>query len=175
MSPDPTAPEPDRPDAPTPGAPTPDAPTPDAPTPGAGQPSAWRRLGRTSAPRRTKAQLLGAVLALALGFAIATQVQQTQVGGLETMRQDDLFRVLGDVNQRSSRLDQQVRELQSQRDQLANGAGSSQAAIQQAQRRLDALRLLAGTAPAQGQGIRLTITDPEAKVTAPMLLDAAPQ
>ena len=161
MSPDPTAPEPDR----------PDAPTPDAPTPGAGQPSAWRRLGRTSAPRRTKAQLLAAVLALALGFAIATQVQQTQVGGLETMRQDDLFRVLGDVNQRSSRLDQQVRELQSQRDQLANGAGTSQAAIQQAQRRLDALRLLAGTAPAQGPGIRLTITDPELKVTAPMLLD----
>lgn len=161
MSPDPTTPEPDR----------PDPPTPDAPTPGAGQASAWRRLGRMSAPRRTKAQLLGAVLALVLGFAIATQVQQTQVGGLETMRQDDLFRVLGDVNQRSSRLDQQVRELQSQRDQLANGAGSSQAAIQQAQRRLDALRLLAGTAPAQGQGIRLTITDPEAKVTAPMLLD----
>jgi uncharacterized protein YlxW (UPF0749 family) len=124
-----------------------------------------------SAPRRTKAQILGAVLALALGFAIATQVQQTQAGGLETMRQDDLVRLLDDVSQRSSRLDQQVRELQAQRDQLASGAGSSQAALEQTQRRLDTLRILAGTAPAEGPGIRLTIADPGARVTAPMLLD----
>ncbi len=136
-----------------------------------GRASSWRRLARMSAPRRTKAQVLGAVLALALGFAIATQVQQTGEGGLESLRQDDLVRVLDDVSQRSSRLDEQVRELESQRDQLASGAGSSQQALEQAQRRLDTLRILAGTAPAQGQGIRITITDPGSKVTAPMLLD----
>ena len=134
-------------------------------------PSSWRRLARMSAPRRTKAQALGAGLALALGFAIATQVQQTQDAGLESLRQDDLVRVLDDVSQRSSRLDQQVRELQGQRDELASGATSSQAALEQAKRRLDTLRLLGGTAPAQGQGIRVTITDPGSKVTAPMLLD----
>lgn len=134
-------------------------------------PSSWRRLARMSAPRRTKAQVLGAGLALALGFAIATQVQQTKDAGLESLRQDDLVRVLDDVSQRSSRLDQQVRELQGQRDELASGAGSSQAALEQAKRRLDTLRLLGGTAPAQGQGIRVTITDPGSKVTAPMLLD----
>lgn len=115
--------------------------------------------------------MLGAFLTLALGFAIAAQFQQTQAGGLETMRQDDLVRVLDDVSQRSTRLDQQVRDLQSQRDLLATGAGSSQAAIDQAQRRLDVLRILAGTAPAQGAGIRMTITDPDNAVTAPQLLD----
>ncbi len=133
--------------------------------------SSWRRLARMSAPRRTRAQLLGAALAIALGFAIATQVQQTQGAGLESMRQDDLVRLLDDVSQRSTRLDQQVRELEGQRDQLASGAGSTQAAVEQARRRLDTLRILAGTAPAEGQGIRVTITDAGAKVTAPMLLD----
>lgn len=144
-------------------------PTP-SPTPST-QTSAWRRLARAGAPRSTRAQLLGAVLAVVLGFAIATQVQQTQDSGLESMRQDDLVRVLDDVSQRSTRLDQQARELQAQRDALAGGAGTSQAAIEQAQKQLQALRTLAGTAPAQGPGVRVTVTDPDQKVTAAMLLD----
>jgi uncharacterized protein YlxW (UPF0749 family) len=133
--------------------------------------SAWRRLARAGAPRGTKAQLLGAVLALALGFAFATQVQQTQGAGLEGMRQDDLVRVLDDVSQRSTRLDQQARELQAQRDALAGGADNSQAAIDQATQQLDALRILAGTAPAQGPGVRITVTDPDQKVSAVQLID----
>jgi uncharacterized protein YlxW (UPF0749 family) len=135
------------------------------------RPSAWRRLARAGAPRGTKAQLLGAVLALALGFAFATQVQQTQGAGLESMRQDDLVRVLDDVTQRSTRLDREARDLQAQRDALAGGANSSQAAIDQATKQLEALRILAGTAPAQGPGVRITITDPDQKVTSAQLLD----
>jgi uncharacterized protein YlxW (UPF0749 family) len=115
--------------------------------------------------------VLGATLALVLGFAIATQVQQTQEAGLETMRQEDLVRLLDDVSQRSTRLDQQARELQAQRDALAGGAGSSQAAIDQATKQLENLRILAGTVPAQGPGIRVTIADPARQVTAAMLLD----
>ena len=133
--------------------------------------SAWRRLARAGAPRGTKAQLLGAALALALGFAFATQVQQTQGAGLDSMRQDDLVRVLDDVSQRSTRLDQQARELQAQRDALAGGANSSQAAIDQATRQLESLRILAGTAPAQGPGIRITITDPDQKVSTAQMVD----
>ena len=132
--------------------------------------SAWRRLARAGSPRTTRAQVLGAILTLALGFAIATQVQQTQEGGLDQMRQDDLVRVLDDVSQRSARLDLQVRDLQSQRDRLGAGAGS-QEAIDQARQRLDALRLLGGTAPAQGPGIRITIDDPGSAVLAAQLLD----
>src|SRR5512132_2730365 len=144
---------------------------PPAGTPTPSSASPWRRLARAGAPRSTKAQVLGAVLALALGFAIATQVQQTQESGLESMRQDDLVRVLDDVSQRSTRLDEQVRELQAQRDALTSGANTSQAAIDQATKQLEALRVLAGTAPAQGPGIKVTIADPSQKVTSAMLLD----
>lgn len=133
---------------------------------------AWTRLGRMGKPRLTRAQLLGTVLTLALGFAIVTQVQQTQDSGLESMRQEDLVQVLDDVSQRSSRLEDQVRELQAQRDALKSGAGDSQAALSQARQRLATLQVLAGTAPAQGPGIRLTINDPAGKVTSALLLDA---
>src|SRR4029450_10494867 len=91
--------------------------------------------------------------------------QSTKESRLESMRQDDLVRVLDDVSQRSTRLDQQVRELQAQRDQLTSGANTSQAAIDQATKQLEALRVLAGTAPAQGPGIKVTIADPREKGT----------
>ncbi len=73
---------------------------------------AWRRLRLIGAPRFTKANVLVTVLAVTLGFALATQVQQTQGAGLESLTQPELLRVLDDVSQRSARLDAQLAELQ---------------------------------------------------------------
>ncbi|HRW40088.1 MAG TPA: DUF881 domain-containing protein [Microthrixaceae bacterium] len=123
------------------------------------------------APRLTRANLLATLLTVALGFAIATTIQQNQIAGLGGLRQDELVRLLDDVTQRSNRLDNQVRELEAQRDTLKSGADNAAAAVAQAQRRLDQLAILAGTVPARGPGIRLTITDPDNKLRAAMLLD----
>jgi uncharacterized protein YlxW (UPF0749 family) len=134
--------------------------------------TAWQRLRRSAAPRATKANALAAVLAISLGFAVATQIRQNQTAGLQTLRQDELVRVLDDLGQRSARLDQQVRELQAQRDGLTSGADTAAEAAVQAQRRLDQLGILAGTVPAEGPGIRLTVSDPGRAVRGPALLDA---
>jgi uncharacterized protein YlxW (UPF0749 family) len=123
------------------------------------------------APRLTRANLLAGLLTVALGFAIATQIQQNSTAGLQTLRQDELVRVLDDVSQRVARLDQQRRDLETQRDVLKSGANSSEAAVAQAQTRLDQLAILAGTVPAVGPGIRLTITDPNGAIHAALLLD----
>ncbi|MGV1007840.1 MAG: DUF881 domain-containing protein [Dermatophilaceae bacterium] len=140
--------------------------------PGAPQPpSPWERLRRTAAPRATKANALAALLAVSLGFAIATQIQQNQSAGLQTLRQDELVRVLDDLGQRSSRLDQQVRDLQAQRDGLSSGANTAAQAAAQAQQRLDQASILAGTVRAQGPGVRLTVTDPARAVKGTTLLD----
>ena len=119
----------------------------------------------------TRGNLLATGLTLCLGFAIATQIQQTQETGLTSLRQDELVRVLDDVNQRSSRLDQQVRELEAQREVLTSGANTAAEAAAQAQKRLDQLSILAGTAPARGPGIALTISYPSGAVRGPVLLD----
>lgn len=134
--------------------------------------SAGERLLRMARPRATKANALAALLAILLGFAVATQVRQNQSLGLESLRQSELVNILDSTTLRSSRLDQEARELQTTRDQLVSGSTSGAAALKAAQERLDALRILAGTSRARGPGIRMTIGDPGAKVTAPLLLDA---
>lgn len=133
--------------------------------------SARKRLLLMSRPRPTKANALAGLLAILLGFAVATQVRQNQSLGLESLRQSELVNILDNATLLSSRLDQNARELQATRDQLVGSNGDS-AAVNAAQERLDALGILAGVAPARGPGIRMTITDPRGKVTAPTLLDA---
>jgi len=132
----------------------------------------WQRLALMARPRATKANALAALLAILLGFAVATQVRQTQVLGLESLRQSELVTILDNTTLLSARLDQNARELQATRDELISGSTSGAAALTAAQERLDTLRVLAGTAQAHGPGIRMTINDPGAKVTAPLLLDA---
>jgi uncharacterized protein YlxW (UPF0749 family) len=126
---------------------------------------------RMARPRATRANLFAALLAIVLGFALATQVQQTQEQGLEQLREDELVRILDDVTQDAARLGNDARALELSRDRLVSGADSSAEALRAAQERLDTLGILAGTAPATGPGIVLTITDPAGKVTSALLLD----
>jgi hypothetical protein len=64
-------------------------------------PSAMSRLALSARPRATKANLLAALLALLLGFAMATQVHQNQSAGLETLSQSDLLSILDNATQPS--------------------------------------------------------------------------
>ncbi len=132
----------------------------------------WRQLARMARPRATKANFLAAMLALLLGFAIATQVHQTQSSNLETLREDDLVRLLDQVQQDNGRLGDEIQVLQAQRNQLQSGVAGSAAARAAAAQRLDSLGILAGTVKAHGPGITITIRDPKDGVTAPLLLDA---
>jgi uncharacterized protein YlxW (UPF0749 family) len=134
--------------------------------------TAWRRLGRAGRPRPTKANVLATLLALGLGFAIAAQVHQTSIEGLENLREDELIRILDTVDQDGNRLAQELQTLQSSRDRLQSDTTSLTEAQKAAQQRLDSLAILAGTVPAKGPGVVLTIRDPASGVTAPLLLDA---
>ena len=133
--------------------------------------AAWRRMLLMGRPRATRANLLGALLAVLLGAGIAAQVQLTNERGLAELSQSDLVRVLDDVSVRSSRLDQQVRELEATRDRLKSGTGTTAEALAQAQKRIDTLGILAGTVGARGPGITLTISDPDNQVGATLILD----
>ena len=164
------------PDAPSSEAPSPEITPSGAPENGTsrvpveGQ-AAWTRLLKMSRPRATRANLLAALLAVLLGAGIAAQVQLTNQRGLDELSQTDLVRVLDDISLRSSRLDQQVRELEATRDRLTNGTGTAAEALEQAQKRVDTLGILAGTLAAKGPGITLRITDPTNAVTGPIVLD----
>lgn len=133
--------------------------------------AAWRRLLRMGSPRATKANVIVTLLALALGFAIAAQVRQTDLQGLANLREDELVRILDNITQENSRLGSEIRELERTRGQLASGATSEEAQAA-AQARLDTIQILSGTVAASGPGIVVTIADPERRVTGINILDA---
>ncbi|GAA4122405.1 hypothetical protein GCM10022415_26420 [Knoellia locipacati] len=146
-------------------------PYPGRPGPAVTSQRAWRRLIRAGRPRATKANVLATLLAIGLGFAIAAQVRQTSIEGLEDLREDELIRILDTVDQDGNRLAEEIQTLRFSRDRLQSDTTSLSEARTAAQQRLDSLAILTGTAPARGPGIVLTIRDPEFGVTAPMLLD----
>lgn len=141
-------------------------------TPRGGARASWRRIYLMARPRLTRANVFALLLASLLGFALATQVRQTQEEGLEDLRQDELVRILDDVTQNGSRLDEEIAELEETRDELATSEGNSPEAIAAAQERAETLGILAGTERATGPGITLTIEDPGGEVDAVSLLDA---
>ncbi|HYJ27018.1 MAG TPA: DUF881 domain-containing protein [Nocardioides sp.] len=132
---------------------------------------AWHRLLRAGSPRATRANVLAMVLAGALGFAIIAQVRQTSTEGLENLREDDLVRLFAGADRAGDQLADEIRGLQSSLELLKSQSTNEAEAQRAARERLEALGILAGTVPATGPGIILTISDPDGKVDAPILLD----
>lgn len=122
---------------------------------------------------RSPAAILVGILIGLLGFALAVQVRSnTSTSGLPAARQEDLVRILDDLSSREDRLRRQIAELEAARTRLSTAGDRSSTALQEARKRSTALGILAGTVPAQGPGIELTIADPERRLAAEDLLDA---
>lgn len=133
-------------------------------------PRGWRRL---LAPRLRRVDLAVAVLLAVLGFAAVVQVRATQEDGpLAAARQEDLVQILDDLANRNDRLRAEVSALNQARAELSSGGDRSEAALAEARRRAQLLGVLAGTVPASGPGLLLTITDPEDRIGPEVLLDA---
>ena len=166
-------------DAPDLGAPDLDAPAPAAdagdrpaqpPEPPA-EPA--QRPGRPRRRRDPLAAALIGVLTLLLGFAFAVQVRTTGTGeDYSTLREEDLVRILDDLDAREDRLREQIADQRAALRDLTNDDSQSEAALQEAQERAEALGILNGTVAAQGPGLLMTIRDPEGRVRVADLLDA---
>jgi uncharacterized protein YlxW (UPF0749 family) len=122
--------------------------------------------------RAAPTQIVIAVLCGLLGFFAVVQLRlQADDNNLRTARQSDLIRILDDLNDRSERLDSEIRDLEQRRSELQSGSDKSKAALTEAEERKATLGILAGTVPAKGPGIFLRIADPQQKVDAAVLLD----
>ena len=149
------------PESPDPGSAGTDGTGPVAAGPGKGR---WSGAG---------AHLLIAGLCALLGFAVVLQVQRTAAGDtLATARPDDLVLILDELQRREDALNTQIAGLQESLARLQRSGESSEEALAEAQRQSQALGILAGTVPAAGPGVTITITDPDRRVTPEVLLDA---
>ncbi len=122
--------------------------------------------------RVTRAQLIVALLLFVLGLGLAIQVSSTSDNSaLRGARQEDLVRILDELDDRTQRLEAEKNRLENQRRELENSSDRAEEARRQTQQRAQQLGVLAGTVAAQGPGILLTITDPAGAVEPDMLLD----
>lgn len=120
----------------------------------------------------TAGVMIVALLAL-LGFTLVVQFKTTSTDPtLGATRQEDLVRILSDLDARESRLQQDIRALEDSQRQLQSGEQGRQAALDEATRRADELGILAGTLPAVGPGLTVQFDAGAKPITANRVLDA---
>lgn len=130
------------------------------------------RLWKALTARPDGGQVVVAVLVGALGFGAVLQVRADEEDQLGQARRTDLVQILSDLNQRGGRLESELGELQATQRELASGADSEEAALEQTAARARQLAVLAGTEPASGPGVEVTIEDPGLRVAARHILSA---
>ncbi|SCE87279.1 DUF881 domain-containing protein [Micromonospora saelicesensis] len=116
--------------------------------------------------------MIAALLAL-LGFTLVVQLKTTSTDPtLGATRQEDLVRILSDLDARENRLQQDIRALEDSQRQLQSGEQGRQAALDEATRRADELGILAGTLPAVGPGLTVQFDAGVKPISANRVLDA---
>jgi uncharacterized protein YlxW (UPF0749 family) len=130
---------------------------------------------RPAAAKRpiTSAGVVIAVLLALLGFTLVVQVKSnTADSGLASARQEDLVRILSDLEAREERLRDEIADLEDSQRQLTSGAEGREAALDEATRRADELGVLAGTLPARGPGLTVRFQEGSERLKASAILDA---
>ncbi|MFW6719624.1 DUF881 domain-containing protein [Streptomyces sp. MAR4 CNY-716] len=152
----------------------PGPPAPPEPSLGAGR----RRLADSVwPPRLTRSQLIVALLLFVLGLGLAIQVRSTgESSALRGARQEDLVRILDELDDRTQRLEDERERLEDQKAELENSSDQAEEARRQTEAKERQLGVLAGTVAAEGPGIEITVRGPEGAgsegaVEADMLLD----
>ncbi|MCT1385877.1 DUF881 domain-containing protein [Brachybacterium sp. p3-SID1565] len=131
---------------------------------------AWRNLRGTLAPRPTLSQLIVGLLCFLLGLSIAAQVGQREEDSLQGASQQELLRLLDESGRHVDSLEDENAELDRTLASLEAGQEDDAAAQSAAAERLEDLEILAGTVPAEGRGVHVTISDPTGSVSTGIVL-----
>ena len=107
-----------------------------------------------------------------VGFASVVQVQSNDRDeNFAGARQQDLIRLLDSLTLASERAEKEIAELEETRRSLITGTDSNNAALEQAREQAAALSILAGTVPAVGQGVVVSVRDPAGGVGIDQMLN----
>ena len=119
-----------------------------------------------------RGQVVVAVLLAVLGAAAVTQVR---IAGRDDdyagLRQADLIQALTGLQAASRRTEKDIADLEVTRDSLRDSNNKTAAALKQARTELTTLGVLAGTLPAHGSGVRITVTVADSHLSVNLLLD----
>lgn len=122
---------------------------------------------------RPVAALATAGLTVTLGFALTVQIRNTaEPEDQDVRREEDLVLILDDLNAREEALRRQIGETRQTVDQLSGDQEEFGPALEEARSRAEAIGILAGTLPASGPGLQITIQDVDGAVPASVVLGA---
>ena len=116
--------------------------------------------------------VVGAVLCLAALLVVWTLRSQASQPDYSNLRRTDLIQLLDNLSAETRRLESEVRELTTTREGLVSGAAGAKAADDETRHRIEQMQIVAGTVPATGPGVRITIQDPQGAMSPELLLDA---
>ena len=120
-----------------------------------------------------RGQILAAVILFVVGAAGVMQIKSNAADDTyASARREDLIQLLDGLSEESRRLEGEIAQLEQTRSNLQSGADTQRVARDEARKHFDELSILAGTAAAQGPGIRMRIADPKVAVDSGVLLDA---
>ena len=122
-----------------------------------------------------RGQVIAAALLAVVGFAGVVQVEATQRDDdYEGWRQEDLIQLLNSLDAASQRTQSEIAQLERTRSSLQSDTNSRRAALQQARQQANVLGILAGTLPATGPGVRVTVRDPPVTLVTVRLVEMLP-
>ena len=132
--------------------------------PGDGVPATDGRDRLIESLRRpgSRGQITAGLLMLVLGFAAVVQVQSNSNDAAYVgARQDELISLINSLSLASQRAENEIAELEQTRNSLLNDTQARRTALERARQRADELGILAGTLPAVGPGVQVTVRDPD--------------
>jgi uncharacterized protein YlxW (UPF0749 family) len=122
--------------------------------------------------RPSRGQAVVAVLVGVLAFAAVTQVRLAgKDDTYANLREAELIQALNGLQAASRKAERDISDLETTRDQLRSSTQRRATALEQAQREVQTLSVLAGTVPASGPGIKITVRDPQNQLSLNHLLD----
>lgn len=120
----------------------------------------------------SKRQASVAVLLGILGFAGVVQVRaHDEDNTYRGASQQDLIQLINSQELATDRVRRQIASLEADLTGLRNDTAANETALQLAQRQADSLGILAGTVPAQGPGVVITVDGPSASLGTEQLLE----
>jgi uncharacterized protein YlxW (UPF0749 family) len=143
------------------------------PSPVEGRAHTVRRRVVRSLTRPGRGQLIAAVILFLVAIGGVAQVRSNNADQTySSARQDDLVQILDGLNSESRRLQGEVEDLEQTRQNLRSGVDRERVARSETRQRLEELGILAGTVPAEGPGVRITVTDPRGKLSPDLMVEA---
>jgi uncharacterized protein YlxW (UPF0749 family) len=120
----------------------------------------------------SRGQAVVAVLVGLLAFAAVTQARLTgNDDDYAGLRQAELIQALNGLQSASRKAERDISDLEATRDRLRSSTQRRTTALEQARKEVATLSVLAGTVPASGPGVRITVSDPKGELSLNHLLD----